>query len=340
MAAVLLSVALFARQRDWSIVLANLTYVPLFMIYLRTTYYWPVVFGYSVLYLSGRGRPILSARPWKAAAVALFVFLGGRACLDAWHAPEYGSWLGFGIGYVNPVPEAEFLAIANLGPRMYNLFDSGGYLLWRLYPQYQVMTDSRSFPYLEWFDDQYEFTLGQSVDDFVRRYPADTALIDLLNKGTWRSFLASPDWRPVFYGPTAVVFVKRSSPFAAELRAAPGDLRNAHAGFQVFDFATYIGDFHTAWTVLDQVETRLAYQAPAGELEAARAYREGHRALRAGDWDLAQRSFDTAFKNKFVPDRERLIRIFLDSIAKLHAQGKDAETAKFQEALKKLTAPD
>ena len=216
MATVLLLVAIYNRQRDWSIVLANLVYVPLFIIYLRTTYYWPVVFGYSALHMAALGRPVLSARAWRAAGVALFVFLGGRACLDAWRTPEYGSWLGFGIGYVNPVPEAEFLAAANLGPRMYNLFDSGGYLLWRLYPQYRVMTDSRSFPYLAWFDDQYRFTLGQSVDDFMRRYPADTAVIDLLNKATWRSFLASPDWRPVFYGPTAAVFVKRSAPYRAE----------------------------------------------------------------------------------------------------------------------------
>lgn len=73
--------------------------------------------------------------------VALLLLLGGRASFDAWRNPQFGAWLGFGIGYINPVPEAEFLASQQLGPRMYNLFDSGGYLLWRLYPQYRVMVD-------------------------------------------------------------------------------------------------------------------------------------------------------------------------------------------------------
>jgi hypothetical protein len=60
---------------------------------------------------------------------------------------------------VNPVAEAEYLAKRSLGDsrrldagaagtRLFNIFDSGGYLLWRLYPSYRVMTDPRSFPYL------------------------------------------------------------------------------------------------------------------------------------------------------------------------------------------------
>ncbi|HYL78873.1 MAG TPA: hypothetical protein VEU96_32080, partial [Bryobacteraceae bacterium] len=327
MAAILLLAALRSRHLDWSILLLNLAYVPLFMVYLRTTFFWPAIFGYSVLYLathpptpttkpSNRAATVRKrfSKAANAAAILLFLFLATRATLDAYRNPWYGSWLGFGIGYINPVTESEFLASSNLGPRLYNMFDSGGYLLWRLHPQYQVMTDARSFPYLAWFDDQYQFSLGRSFDDFVRRYPADVAVIDLLHKATWRNFLASPDWRPVFYGPTSAVFAKRNAPFPLQPKAATGDLRNARTAFLVFDFAMAIGDFPTVWSVLNHIETKLARQASTEDLEAARAYREGHRALRAGDWDRARLKFDKAFRNKYVPEREQLIRTFLASI--------------------------
>ena len=288
-----------------------------------------------------RKTKIPYARIWQAAAAAVFLFLGGRACLDSWRNPPYASWLGSGISYINPVPEAEFLASAHLGPRLYNLFDSGGYLLWRLSSQYRVMVDSRAFPYLAWFDDQYHFSEGDTFDDFLRRYPADVASIDLTHERTWRHFLASNQWRPVFYGPTAVVFVKKDANYSGQLTSATGDLRNAFTAFHVFDFAAVIGDHRNAWAVLDQIETRLIHQASDEDLAEARAYREGHRALRAGDWPRAKSMFDTAFRTKQEGDRDRRIRILLANIDSLRAQGKEAETAALQSRVRgMLAAPE
>lgn len=330
------------RRLDWTIVLCNAAYVPLFMIFQRTTFFWPVVFCYSSLYLAQ--MPPRRAIPWeryaKPAALVLFLFLGGRAMLDSWRNPGYGSWLGFGISYINPVPEAEFLASAHLGGRLYNLFDGGGYLLWRLYPQYRVMTDSRSFPYLSWFDDQYNFSMGTSFDDFLRRYPADVASIELLHVLTCRNFLRSPDWRLVFYGPTSAVFVRRSLNFEGKWKSAGEGIRNAGNAIQFFYFATEVGDFNVAWSTLDHIETRLADQASADDLAALRAYREGHRALRANDWAHARTMFDQAFAHRIPGDRDQLIRIFLHDIELLRATGKAGETGTFEAALKKLAAPE
>jgi hypothetical protein len=342
MTAILVLLAVQKRRLDWTIALANLVYVPLFMVFQRTTFFWPVVFCYSSLYLAH--LPSRTALPWQRyaqpAALALFLFLGGRSMLDAWRNPGYGSWLGFGISYINPVPEAEFLASAPLGGRLYNLFDGGGYLLWRLYPQYRVMTDSRSFPYLAWFDDQYKFSMGDSFDDFLRRYPAGVAAIPLLNVITCRSFLKSPDWRLVFYGPTAAVFVRRSLQFEGQRKSAGAGIRNADTAIRFFYFAAEVGDFNVAWSTLHHIETQLAEQASAGDLAAIRAYREGQRALRSDDWAYAQRMFDRAFARRSPGERDRLIRVFLYDIQLLRARGKAGETGTFEAALHKLAAPE
>lgn len=342
MAAILVGLGVLSRKLDWAIVLVNLAYLPLFMIYLRTTYFWPVVFGYSALYLArfaGRGRESTSSglsgitgQGWLAVTLTLCL-LGGRACYEAWRYPGTGSWMGFGINYTSPVPEAEFLASANLGPRMYNIFDSGGYLLWRLDPQYKVMTDSRSFPYLSWFDNQYKFAMGTSFD-FVDRNPADVAVIDHLKVATWRNFLRSPEWRPVFYGPTAAVFVKNTSTYTGKLTASVGHLRNAGTAFYVFAFACEAGDYKTAWAVLDQLENQLSYFASPDSLDAARAYRAARQALEAGDWERAKSMFDRAFLNAKPGDRDQAIIGLLDKISSARVKG--LNVADYEDDLRKM----
>ena len=44
MAEIVALVAVVARRRDRSVLLANVVYIPLFMVYLRTTFFWPAVF--------------------------------------------------------------------------------------------------------------------------------------------------------------------------------------------------------------------------------------------------------------------------------------------------------
>jgi hypothetical protein len=169
--------------------LAVLVYVPLYVLQLRTTYFLPVVAAAALFEVVGtdpapvpaaepvgraasrRDRAAPSAHRPAVTAVALvgFLALGARAAVAAYAAPPAGSWLGFGESYVNPVVEADYLEREGLGPRLYNIFDSGGYLLWRLEPEVEVMVDSRSFPYLSWFGEQRAFADGRDVPGFVAR---------------------------------------------------------------------------------------------------------------------------------------------------------------------------
>jgi len=263
---------------DWMIVLVNAAAVPLFFLWGRTTYWWPLVFAPSALVLAADVRALGAARPpWTRAralgevAIAVFLYLAAVAGWGAWARPFPQSWLGFGIGYVNPVVEAEYVARHRLGPRLYNVGDAGGYLLWRLGPEVQVMADSRSFPFLSWFDEHYAFVHGRDFEGFTARHPADAAVIDLDKRALLDRFLAAPRWRLVFYGPTSAVFLPRERPVPpvdAELAGRLDGLRNAGTALRVLDLAERLDDAPAMRTILQQLETALAHQL--GDADRAR----------------------------------------------------------------------
>jgi hypothetical protein len=359
------------RRVDCVSILAIAACVPLYVMQVRSAYVLPVVAAYAITYMAS--RPSLAdalppdaadspprrrrrsrSRGWwrragpalpAAGAIMLALALGGRALHVAWYSPGPSSWIGFGINYANPVPEAEYLARNRLGPRLYNIFDSGGYLLWRLHPDYKVMVDSRSFPYLAWFEDQYRFTRGEIFEEFLQRYEGDTAIIDLAKSAAARNFMRSAAWRLVYYGPTAAVFVRRDFvPAAPLVDPAPErfrELRNAEVAHRVLGFAASAGDYKTAWAMLEQLESHLSDRADPIRLVHARVYRDAHLALRARDYLRAKTLFDLAFKDILPGDQDRLIMVFLERrIAVGGSPGNEAEARRYEAALEKLVSPE
>jgi len=331
--AVLTGVALWRRRSafDWTWGLALLAYVPLYLAQVRTTWFLPVVAAFAVTDLRAEAREADAADSWSASrwvpalAIVAFVALGSRAVHGAYATPHEGAWLGFGIGYTNPEPEADYLARPGhdrerLGPRLYNLFDAGGYLLWRLHPRDQVMVDSRSFPYLSWFDDQQDFAEGRDVEGFLAEYPANVAVIDLDRPRTWQAFLGLDDWRLGFYGPSAAVFLRdREATLLAdddELWAWRTDLRNVSAALDAFELSTFVGDYPTAWTILEELEGDLALQVLDRDRGAAADdYRAGYAALLEADHGAALDHFRAAFRDRVPSARDQLVIDLLAGLA-------------------------
>lgn len=318
MTAILAGLAWGARGRGWSLlpVLAPFAaYLPLDFAYVRATFLLPPLFGYAALTLLPAVRlPRLS----PALASALFAGLGIGAAAEAAQHPAPGSWLGFGIGTSQPVAEAEFLAREHLGPRILNTYNAGGYLIWRLWPRDRVMVDARSFPYLAWFDELRLFT-GMTdpaaFADFLERHPGDVALVDFQEETVWRSFLRQPGWRPAFYGPAAAVFVPTDrAPAAVEAAPTLLALRNGSDGRRLFDFAIAVGDYRTAWRLLDQLEGRLRPQVDPGDLQRMADYRDAHRALAAGQDDRAWSDLASAFATRPPEGRDLLLLRLLGAL--------------------------
>jgi len=178
--------------------------------------------------------------------------------------------------------------------------------------------------------------------EFLEKYPATTAVIDLAKRECVRNFLRASDWRVVFYGPTAAVFVQKSvslpetaSRFAPEPFAS---LRNGVTALRVFEFAAAVGDDATVWRVLRQLETRLRWQVDAVDLRAAVAYREAYQALHAANYAAARDLFNQALRDKTIGDRDGLILLFLDRMDAAVAQNKASDVEIYRPALEKLAA--
>ena len=326
------------RRRGWGVVaVLFLAYTPLYLLYVRSTFLLPAIFGYGFLYLVRDARwPRLT----PALACVLFLFFGGRAVEQALERPESGAWMGFGIGYAQPVDEAEFLARGNYGPRIYNTYNAGGYLMWRLYPRYKVMVDARSFPYVAWFDELRQFTRTRDPKEFqafLNRHPGDVALVDFQEDGVWRSFLKTPNWRPAFYGPAAAVFVHEAG-FSGRVEAAASlrRLRNGRDGVRIFDFATSVGDYPNAWSLLDQMQGPLHQQVDSADLDRMTLYRAGHVALRAGDYARAWECFEASFRHHAFEGQDATMLVLLRALLK--AQPGDARMAILRDGLSRLTA--
>lgn len=281
---------------DYALALSLIAYLPLSVQIIRASYLWPALACYALVYLAylARGEHNSMEQPaplpswWRKHgqifAAIVFTAVALRVGYDSYARPNTGSWLGFGVSYANPVPEAEYLARTKLGSHFYNTFDSGGYLLWRLYPQYRVMVDPRSFPYLDWFQDQYGFANGTNFSEFLARYPADLAIIDLQKVDCWLNFIRARDWHLLFYGPTAAIFARGAPPAGhyVEYAAALLQLQNASTAFTVFDFSVAVGDYEMAWKILAQLETTLEQQADPELLKRAQTYRAAHAARTRG----------------------------------------------------------
>jgi hypothetical protein len=307
------------RRRGWGLVLLLFAaYTPLFFLYVRSTFLLPAIFGYGFLFLV---RDVRWHRLAPVLACVLFLFFGVRAMDQALQHTESGAWIGFGIGYSQPVDEAEFLAQGNYGPRIYNTYNAGGYLMWRLFPRYRVMVDARSFPYLAWFEELQQFTRTEDPNEFqafLNRHPGDVALVDFQEDAVWRSFLKTANWRPAFYGPAAAVFVHEDQ-FRGRVEAAASlqHLRNGRDGARIFDFATAVGDYRTASRLLDQMEGPLHQQVDPADLDRMAKYRAGHEALRAGDYSRAWECFEASFRHHAFEGQDKTTLVLLRALVKV-----------------------
>jgi hypothetical protein len=334
---------------DYALALPLMAYLPLSAGIARASYLWPALACYALIYLSYLARlnhGIIKSRvplsPWwrhrQIYATVAFAAVAFNCGYNAYARPHTGSWLGFGVSYQNPVPEAEYLASAKLGNRFYNTFDSGGYLLWRLYPEYRVMVDPRSFPYLDWFKDQYAFVYGTNFREFLARYPADLAIIDLNKTACWRNYIRASDWHLLFYGPTAAIFSRGPAPDGGHFEGSDAllNLHNAETAFSVFDFSVVAGDYNMVWKILTQLETTLLWQADADRLKRAKNYRAAHSALSRGDYSKATSLFESALNSGVTADRDLLILTLLHSQKKLLDQGNIAAAKTVGAGLERL----
>ena len=266
------------RRLDWAVLLTNLIFALLYTRFLRTTYFWAPVFSLSAVHLLARRESWLWPRG-RAAALGLggviaiaCVLLGARAGFDAVCRPHNSRWFGFGISYQNPVEEADFVRTHLSAYRLGNDYSSGGYLLWALWPEMKIMIDPRQFPFKGWLDQYGALQSGRNIKGFLQNFPCEIWCVRYMSRQLIGWFIRSPDWRVTFYGPSAVIFVRKD---VADLEGKPrkgeeiGRIKNLHQAQLVLQFAASIRDWDGARTVLAGMRERFQCPNEKSKVQAA-----------------------------------------------------------------------
>ena len=284
---------------DWAVLLPTIFLALFFARFVRATYYWPAFWGMSLIYLRTRIGPYWQITPragtaLKSAFILLFLFLSGRAIYDSRFSPFLNQWLGFGIGYANPVQASEFLKEHRPGKLLYNSYGVGGYLIYDLYPGYKVFCDPRFFPYKEWYAQYREFNNAEMrLSEFQDKYPFDVAVVDYhFSKKAINKFLLSRQWAPVFYGPSAVIFVREDAGFSYDIHRLDkhrfDGLKTLHQAYTVFIVAQNIDDLETSCHILELIKKKFSYMAEYEKIvRVCTIYQEALAAMAEGDYEKA-----------------------------------------------------
>jgi hypothetical protein len=109
-----------------------------------------------------------------------------------------------------PVAAVDYIEQQDLRGNIYNLYQWGGYLIWRLYPKEDVFIDGRADVYGDKFIEEYleVYRVRKGWRDVLERYNVNSIIIE--KDSTFATLLAeSPDWQQVYADELAVVFIRK-----------------------------------------------------------------------------------------------------------------------------------
>jgi len=322
-------------QFDWAVLLANALTIFLYVKYTRSTYFWAPVFGLTSLHL-------LSLRPgfiWPETRqlqlglgiVIIFIclFISGRAVYKPPMGRTLGSWTGYGISYINPVEETEFIQSHLSNYRIGNDYNTGGYLIWKLASEKKIFIDPRYFPFRNWYSEYRLFANGVNVQAFLEKNPADAwCIIHHYKLRSW--FAESPDWKLAFFGPSASVFVRSDIelPDDAPLSGQGiNDIKNLYQAQSVLKFATEIKSWDNAKQILTGMRSHFRSKKQIEIIDSWQDLLDGFFAYHQRNYKKAAKHLKAAKNKKIVWSDKVLINSLLLSAVE-HWDDKDSMSAR------------
>lgn len=133
---------------------------------------------------------------------AVFIFVSAYRTSYIRHGPINDAVL--------PVKSADFLTDNGLPPPVFNPYEWGGYLIWRLYPQYKVFVDARMMDYSVY--EKYRFAKQGEKTALFNEYGINTVVFYTTHHfsipGIILSLLTDREWRLVYFDGMSTVFVR------------------------------------------------------------------------------------------------------------------------------------
>lgn len=179
--------------------------------------------------ITALGMKIEDKRLRSILAVGLSCLLLGVACVRSadlvtdrtylGSGTELGSF-GTGLSWWFPEGAAAFIERENIPGQIFNSYNEGGYVVWRLGPKYQDYIDGRAIPFGSELFRRSALLMGippgsREWRQEAERYDINAMIIPLARYGglqyfpVLRQFCTSDEWRPVYLDEVSAIFVRR-----------------------------------------------------------------------------------------------------------------------------------
>ena len=183
----------------------------------RTSYFFPIAFFFMFFYLLIYRLKLIQFYN-RATIFALLVFVFFFVSISYFNI-RYGAdskWFGRNLDNFVPVKEVEFLKKYKLEGPIFNDYVIGGYLLWKLYPDYKVFIDPRGGLYRnQVFPDYMDFTMKhvnmEDIRHFREKYPFKIAILHYRQMALIFDLLkAGGEWRLLYFEKNAAILIHKS----------------------------------------------------------------------------------------------------------------------------------
>jgi tetratricopeptide (TPR) repeat protein len=165
-----------------------------------------VAMPWAAATLSGAENWLRSRLPRTSTGLFALAGLLAAAGLCALFPPN----LKAGIHWRHPVGAAEFIAQENLPGRMYNEIGTGGYLIWRLWPERKVFVDGRLLVYGADFNEHEYGWIAYGAEGWEQKLDAWDVNYIVLRYGARVSSMlyASPNWTLIYFDDAALIYIR------------------------------------------------------------------------------------------------------------------------------------
>lgn len=172
-----------------------------------------------VIHFSALTKEVLKKLSKKYEFVVPFLYVGLLFCF-LWQSATIVSQKGFGIGVLSGAEKGvDFFIKQNLSGPIFNNFDIGSYLDYRLYPKEKVFVDGRPEAYPATFFQQTYIPLQQNpvlFEKTAEKYHFNTIFFSHTDQTPWaekflQTTITNDIWVPVYLDDTVIIFVKNTS---------------------------------------------------------------------------------------------------------------------------------
>jgi hypothetical protein len=169
---------------------------------------------------------IVSYVPWNRALPALMPFAASVLLVGGAMAATWGNAFQFRAAeWRYPAGASEFLLAHHPDGAIFNTYEYGGYLIWRLWPEAKVFIDGRSLSE-SLFQDygrilyNVEEAGGKSAQELLDRYGVRTIVMNTFEYSQGLLYRLAPaladpqqkEWKLVYEDPTAIVLMRTPPP--------------------------------------------------------------------------------------------------------------------------------